>query len=340
MKTSKTKGTIGIFTFLAIILMVPFFMASCEKEEEPDPVDLSELETLVTTAEDYIATAQEGNVPGDYVRGSLAALQQAVDEAKLVVDDPPESQEEISDAVTVLEDAIYAFEAMEIEDVALRFGLTDSTIAVENSAGSAESFNLSEFTFETWVIYYDKPGFFGQIVSTEFYEDGLRGWNLRVGDNDALDFTIADGNESRLQPLEGATVPRNTWAHVACTFDGEYMRSYINGQMVGEVEASDRDSIFVTSTLENAQPLTFGNSAGFAQPERRLIGRLFDIRIWDVARSQAEIQADKDYILSGDQENLVAYWPFARNTAETTIADATSSYNLELKNGTVTSTRE
>ncbi|HER08913.1 MAG TPA: hypothetical protein ENO20_08400 [Bacteroides sp.] len=340
MKTEQSKRTIKIIAYLAIIMMVPFFVASCEKEEEPDPVDLSELETLVTTAEDYIATAQEGNVPGDYVRGSLADLEQAVDEAKLVVDDPPESQEEIADAVTVLEDAIYAFEAMEIEDVALQFGLTDSTIAVENSAGSAESFNLSEFTFETWVIYYDKPGFFGQIVSTEFYEDGLRGWNLRVGDNDALDFTIADGNESRLQPLEGATVPRNTWTHVACTFNGEYMRSYINGQMVGEVEASDRDSIFVTSTLENAQPLTFGNSAGFAQPERRLIGRLFDIRIWDVARSQAEIQADKDYILSGDQENLIAYWPFARNTAETTIADATSSFNLELKNGTVTSTRE
>jgi hypothetical protein len=340
MKTATSRRTIGILAYLAIILMVPFFMASCEKEEEPEQVDLSELEALVTTAEDYLATAQEGNAPGDYVRGSLAALQQAVDEANLVLNDPPDTQEEIGNAVTDLEDAIFAFEAMEIEDVSLEFGQTDSTIAVENSAGSAEDFNLSEFTFETWVIYYDKPGFFGQIVSTEFYEDGLRGWNLRVGDNDALDFTIADGTESRLQPLEGATVPRNTWTHVACTFDGEYMRSYINGQMVGEVEASDRDSIFVTHTLENAQPLTFGNSAGFAQPERRLIGRLFDIRIWDVARSQSEIQADKDYILAGDETNLVAYWPFAKNTSQTTIPDETSGYNLELKNGTVTNTRD
>lgn len=339
MKTEQSKRTIKIIAVMAMILMVPFFMASCEKEEEPDPVDLSELEALVTTAEDYVATAQEGNDPGDYVLGSIASLQQALDQAKQVLNDPPETQEEIGDAVTALEDAIFAFEAMEIDDVSLQFGLTDSTIAVENSAGSAESFNLSEFTFETWVIYFDKPGFFGQIVSTEFYEDGLRGWNLRVGDNDALDFTIADGNESRLQPMEGATVPRDTWTHVACTFDGEYMRSYINGLMVGEVEASGRDSIFVTSTLENAQPLTFGNSAGFAQPERRLIGRLFDIRIWDVARSQAEIQADKDYILTGGEENLVAYWPFAKNTALTTIPDETSDFNLELKNGTVTNTR-
>jgi hypothetical protein len=340
MKTTKFKRKVKVFAYLAIILTVPFIMASCEKEEKPDPVDLSELEALVATAENYVSTAEEGNAPGDYILGAVTVLQQELDQANQVLDDPPESQEEIEDAVTDFEDAIFAFEAKEIEDVSLQFGLTDSTIAVENSTGSAERFNLSEFTFETWVIYYDKPGFFGQILSTEFYEDGLRGWNLRVGDNDALDFTIADGNESRLQPEEGATVPRNTWTHVACTFDGTYMRSYINGQMVGELEASDRDSIHITHTLEGAQPLTFGNSAGFMQPERRLIGRLFDIRFWDVARSQAEIQADKDYILSGDEENLVAYWPFAKNNPQLTIPDEISGLNLQLKNGTVTNTRD
>jgi hypothetical protein len=340
MKSININRRVEVIVSLAIILMVSFILSSCDKGEDPDKVDLTELEALVATAENYIATAEEGNDPEQYVMGSIADLQAGLNQANQVLDNPPETESELENAITSFEDILFAFEANEIEDVALRFGMTDSTIAVENSADAAESFNLSEFTFETWVIYYDKPGFFGQIVSTEFYEAGLRGWNLRIGDNDALDFTIADGNESRLQPAEGATVPRNTWTHVACTFDGQYMRSYIDGQMVGELEASDRDSISMTCILAGKQPFTFGNSAGFAQPERRLIGRLFDVRYWSVARSQAEIQANKDYILTGNEENLVAYWPFARNISQTTITDETGSYNLELKNGTVTDTRD
>ncbi len=340
MKAKDFFSRQSLMFLLATALMMGITMAACDKTEETEKVDLSELQKLVTTGESYLASASEGNAPGEFIKGALSDLQAGVDQAKQVLNNPPTEQSEIETAITAFEDVLFAFEAKEIKDVALQFGATDSTKAIETSAQSAESFNLSVFTFETWVIYYDKPGFFGQILSTEFYEEGLRGWNLRIGDNDALDFTIADGNESRLQPAEGATVPRNEWTHVACTFDGEYMRSYVNGKMVGELEASDRDSIFVTSTLEGKQPLTFGNSAGFAQPERRLIGKLFDIRFWDIARTQSEIQEDMGYILTGEEDHLVAYWPFMKDNPQTTIPDATSSYNLDLINGTVTSTRE
>jgi len=324
------------FTLIMIMLL---FLVSCKKDDETEKNDTVELQSLITQAESYIADASEGNNPGDYVLGSIDDLQSGLDQAKQVLDSSSVTQTEIDEEVTQLEDAIYAFEANEIEDVALEFGQTDSTIAVENSTNSAEIFDLSEFTFETWVIYSDKPGFFGQIVSTEFYEDGLRGWNLRVGDDDALDFTIADGNESRLQPETGATVPRNTWTHVACTFDGTTMKSYIDGELVGEVDASERDSIFITSTLEGKQQLTFGNSAGFQQPERRLIGKLFDIRFWNVARTQEEIQSNKDYILTGSEDNMVAYWPFIENNPQSIFVDETGNYNLELKNGTILGTR-
>ena len=336
-KRITMKNIIGLlFTF---ILIIPFFMISCDEDDETKKNDIAELQALVVQAENSVADASEGNSPGDYVLGSIDDLQDGIDQAEQVLNNSSATQTDIDEAVTQLEDVIYAFEANEIEDVAIKFGQTDSSIAVENSANSSEIFDLSEFTFETWVIYSDKPGFFGQIVSTEFYEDGLRGWNLRIGDNDALDFTIADGNESRLQPETGATVPRNTWTHVACTFDGTMMKSYINGELVGEVDASDRDSIYMTSTLAGKQQLTFGNSAGFQQPERRLIGKLFDVRFWDVARTQAEIQSDKDYILTGNEEHMVAYWPFRESNPNLTIVDETGNYNLELKNGTILGTR-
>lgn len=338
MKKQLIKTHAGLWLTLTMVFTIAVLFTSCKKDDDKD-VDNTALQTNITKAEGYLATAVEGNAPGEYVKNSKSVLQAGVDAAKAVLNNTASTQAEIGTANTLLEDVIYAFEANEIEDVTLAFGATDSTYAFETSATSAENFNLSVFTFEAWVNYSDKPGFHGNIVSTEFYEDGLRGWNLRVGDNDALDFTISDGQESRIQPETGATVPRNTWTHVACSFDGTTMKSYINGQLVGEVDASERDSIFVNSTLANKQQLTFGNSAGFMQPERRLVGKLFDVRFWNVARTAEEIQADKDFILTGTETNLVAYWPFVKSTPQTTITDKTGDFNLELKNGTVLGTR-
>ncbi len=339
MKNQLSKTHASLWLTLTMVFTIALLItSSCKKDDDKD-VDSAAFQTNITKAEGYIASAVEGNDPGEYVKNSKSVLQAGVDAAKAVLNNTEATQDQISAANTALEDVIYAFEANEIKDVALAFGATDSTYAFETSATSAENFNLSVFTFEAWVNYSDKPGFHGNIVSTEFYEDGLRGWNLRIGDNDALDFTISDGQESRIQPETGATVPRNEWTHVACSFDGTTMKSYINGQLVGEVDASERDSIFVNSTLAGKQQLTFGNSAGFMQPERRLVGKLFDVRFWNVARTAAEIQADKDFILTGTEENLVAYWPFMKSSPQTTITDKTGDFNLELKNGTVLGTR-
>lgn len=338
MKKQLNKSHASLWLTLTMVFTIALLITSCKKDDDKD-VDNTAFQTNITKAEGYVSTAVEGNDPGEYVKNSKSVLQAGIDVAKAVLNNSASTQAQISAANTALEDVIYAFEDNEIGDVTLAFGATDSTFAFETSATSAENFNLSVFTFEAWINYSDKPGFHGNIVSTEFYEDGLRGWNLRVGDYDALDFTIADGDESRIQPETGATVPRNTWTHVACSFDGTTMKSYINGVLVGELEASGRDSIFITSTLLKKQQLTFGNSAGFMQPERRLVGEIFDVRFWSVARTAAEIQADKDFILTGTEANLVAYWPFVKSTPLTTIPDKTGDFNLELKNGTVLGTR-
>lgn len=339
MKIQKLQEYAVLIMSLTFVFMIATMVTSCKKENDTPKTDNTALQAMLTQSSNYLVTAHEGNAPGNYVKNSLSNLQASVNVSKLALDNSASTQSEISAATTTLQDAIYAFNANEIKDVALVFSGTDSTYAQETSVNSAATFNLSNFTFEAWVNYSDKPGFHGNIVSTEFYEAGLRGWNLRIGDGDALDFTISDGNESRIQPLTGATVPRNTWTHVACSFDGTTMKSYINGLLVGEVNASGRDSIFIAATLAKKQPLTFGNSAGFRQPERRLVGKLFDVRFWKVARTIQEIKADKDFILTGTEANLVAYWPFIKTNPLTTIPDKTGVFNLLLKNGTALGTR-
>ena len=54
-------------------------------------------------------------------------------------------------------------------------------------------------------------------------------------------------------------------------------------------------------------PLTFGRmSAGGAY----LDGYLDDIRIWNIARTQQEINDFKDIPITGDEQGLIGLWQF------------------------------
>ncbi|MEO9475111.1 MAG: LamG-like jellyroll fold domain-containing protein [Cyclobacteriaceae bacterium] len=347
---NKSYGIRTVMVSLGLILL--FTLNSCgdDDEDKGPSTDITELNAEIATVESLLSSSVEGNGIGEYYKNSKEPLETALTGAQAVSSNDDATQEEIDAALTSLEDARFAFAAREIEDAALQFSANDSenSIALEQSGNSASIFNRGEFTFETWVYYTDKPGFFGQMASTEFYADGVWGWNVRVGDDDALDFAIGDADgESRLQPnvtdVPEAIVPRNEWVHIACTFDGTTMKSYINGNEIGSLDASDRDRMSEVATQEGAQPLTLGNSAGFKQPERRLVGKMFDVRYWGVARSAAEVKEDMNYIIGGDETGLIGYWPFAKPATSSLITDWASATegenNLSLVDGAIVSTR-
>jgi len=90
----------------------------------------------------------------------------------------------------------------------------------------------------------------------------------------------------------------NAWDHVAFTFDSDTCKLYVNGELVH----------------------SSGNAAGMtpSQVPISLIGRKFqgkidEVRMWDIARTQTEIQAVMNDTLSGDEAGLVAYYPMDTN---------------------------
>ncbi len=79
-----------------------------------------------------------------------------------------------------------------------------------------------------------------------------------------------------------AQLPLNAWSHLAMSWDGTTQRLYVNGLPVA--------SRAVAGTLPNgAGPLRFGGNGVW--PEW-FAGRLDEIRVYDRALSQAELQAD------------------------------------------------
>jgi len=100
------------------------------------------------------------------------------------------------------------------------------------------------------------------------------------------------------------TLPSNTWTHIAMTYDRtgtNNFRIYVNGMLTafstvkGQILTSIADSPLKIGPDE-------GNSAGACFID--------EVRLWNKARTQAEIIADMGKPLSGTEPGLVAYYNF------------------------------
>ncbi len=86
-----------------------------------------------------------------------------------------------------------------------------------------------------------------------------------------------------------AALPLNTWSHLAMTWDGTTQRLFVNGTQVG--------TRALAGTLPNSTGvLRFGGNNVWSE---WFAGRLDEIRVYDRALTQAELQADMTKPVSG-----------------------------------------
>ena len=101
-----------------------------------------------------------------------------------------------------------------------------------------------------------------------------------------------------------ASVPLNTTAHVAATFDGTNLSIYINGNLEGTGTLSSPGIYYgpedVLIGAWNATPTYL----------RRFDGIVDEVRLWDHARGAIDIAATMNCRLDGDETGLLAYWRF------------------------------
>ncbi|HVT14528.1 MAG TPA: LamG domain-containing protein [Fimbriimonadaceae bacterium] len=91
---------------------------------------------------------------------------------------------------------------------------------------------------------------------------------------------------------------RNTWLHVAGVVENGRQRLYINGLLVKE---NPKPAILKAGTM----PLQIGGS-----PWNSFRGCIDEVRIWNVARTQEQINHDKNHYLTGREPGLVVYLTF------------------------------
>ncbi|RTQ52109.1 T9SS type A sorting domain-containing protein [Hymenobacter gummosus] len=120
------------------------------------------------------------------------------------------------------------------------------------------------------------------------------------------------------------TVPyaglRNAWHHTAATYDGSRVKIFIDGAKVLDEPQTGTVTI-------NTNPLTLGQQPGFTEYYN---GQADEIRLWNVARTEAQIQADYNKTVLGTQPGLVAYYRLDEGSG-TAFVDQTANGN----NGTL-----
>jgi Concanavalin A-like lectin/glucanases superfamily len=103
----------------------------------------------------------------------------------------------------------------------------------------------------------------------------------------------------------GDAATNGSWHHIAMTWKANTVNgfvSYLDGVLVAQRTSAN----VALPTFSTSAPVFIGSIAGNGEFTN---GQMAEVRIWNKARTQAEIQADMRRRLSGKEANLVAYYP-------------------------------
>ncbi|MGC8990307.1 MAG: LamG-like jellyroll fold domain-containing protein, partial [Verrucomicrobiia bacterium] len=199
------------------------------------------------------------------------------------------------------EDAVIDFEA----------DFTAPTVA-SVSAGSALSFDgtndfvrvmpsdslkmTSAVTVEAWVY---PTGQGGSSWATILNKEGE--YELWRGPDGMLWYAVANSSPGWTGISTGGVIPLNQWTHVALTYDGAWLRAYVNGLLVHSLAGSG----VIGDRHTDMNDLRIGGRAAATEYFK---GSICEVRVWNVARSGAEIQANLGKRMGGTETGLVGYW--------------------------------
>ncbi|GBL15555.1 hypothetical protein MTo_02869 [Microcystis aeruginosa NIES-1211] len=178
------------------------------------------------------------------------------------------------------------------------------------------------FTVEAWV-QHQSWRFWSRIID---FGNGAGKNNIvlgNVGTSNALGLHLYCNNGHHI--LEAANVLEiGKWTHIGATIDQSGMaKLYKNGQLIQSKQLSLPDNL--NRTLNYIGKSNWTNDGYFE-------GQMTEVRVWNTARLESELQRDMYQRLKGNETGLVAYWPLNEGS-ENIAKDQTSNDNKGTING-------
>jgi concanavalin A-like lectin/glucanase superfamily protein len=164
---------------------------------------------------------------------------------------------------------------------ALVFNGNSSLVTVSDSL----SLHLgSAMTLEAWINPMHKSTYWADVISKGNHDYSLGGISHYA--NGPPTGAMLGGSSAGT--LGSSDLPLNVWTHLATTFDGSTLRFYVNGELVSTEPYS--------GTIPNSRtPLHIGGNSIVGQ---FFTGIIDELRIYQTALTQAQIQSDMDMPIS------------------------------------------
>ena len=177
----------------------------------------------------------------------------------------------------------------------------------------------SAFTVEWWIYPLANSNYNQNIGASALWD----AFNFHTTSNGSVYVGTNFANAFYASDLGANTLQLNTWQHFAFTYQGGTGKIYKNGILLG--------------TKSMNAPIAWNGIRTNSAAGTTLNGSLDELKIWNIALNQAQIQAGMGGVTS-PQSGLVAYYKFdqgmagGNNAGVTTLTDATGNGN----NGTLT----
>ena len=208
---------------------------------------------------------------------------------------------------------------------ALDFDGSDDYVSITDDASLTST---SVITISAWFKKVSGSGWMSLVGKGT--SDANEEYVLLLKDNQVY-FDVGNGGGPYLQ--QSTTIAPETWHHIAAVHTRSSgtstLKVYLNGQDVGgtTVNASNTPN-------DNSIPLTIGSR--FSTSNALFEGRIDDVRIWNDARTVAEIQEYMHKEVASDASGLVAYYKMSDGSG-TSLADNSSNSNTGTLTNMVTS---
>ena len=184
--------------------------------------------------------------------------------------------------------------------------------------------NKDQITVEGW-INTNSPSNLQTITGNYGQLGNTMQFLLRL-DNQKATFWVGTGtNPADYQAVVGTTtITQGTWYHIAGTYDGTTLSVYVNGVLENTVALSAN-----MPDVDN----NFTIGGGLTSNTEYFSGDITGIRIWNVARTETQINTDKDQCLAGNTPGIVAMYNMIDGSGSAVLTDeSVNGYDGTLTN--------
>lgn len=231
------------------------------------------------------------------------------------------------DSTVVMEDYIHVFNG----ESAIYFPEPQAGITL---AAKPELNMTGQFTIEAYIYPEEWPS--SLSGSTILDKNAVRLYYTgnaigAIGDRTLIASVKLSSGKNIILTSPDDLLSLNQWHHVVMTFDAQSNKAffYIDGAEYPAVPTGN-DTLNGPLQDNSTEPLFLGNNSS---ANSLMQGKLDEIRIWNYARTRAELQQNSQQTLNGSESGLIACWDCNEGSGTVLLDKSPNGFNADIHQG-------